>query len=353
MSLRNPAAAFLLWMDCVVMTIGRGVESLRRLPRLRLIEGEADVFRLEIPSGANCSYADVDSVRIDNGRLIGRDCEQIAAALRGSRTELILRLDRFLVRPLDLPKQAGEFLDGIIRSQIDRLTPWSADEAAFGWSRPVEIENDRIAFYVVATSRSLILSYVDVLKEFRAASIVVSAVPSAAQPGAGPIEIFEQRGVTAIDSGKLRRSLIALLVVAGLSCACAILADRIAGANLVAQKSDVLRRMTVMRRDGSGEAPARQFELERQKTERPASVVVLEALSKILPDHTYLTELRIEGDRIQAIGITQDAPSLIQLLEQSRHFARATFYAPTTRSPGDRGDHFHIEARIKPGSAVQ
>jgi general secretion pathway protein L len=88
--------------------------------------------------------------------------------------------------------------------------------------------------------------------------------------------------------------------------------------------------------------------LEKRKHATPSSVIVLEALSAVLPDNTYATELRIEGDKLQVVGITQDAPSLIQIMEQSPHFTRATFFAPTTRAANDPGERFHIEAHIRP-----
>jgi general secretion pathway protein L len=88
--------------------------------------------------------------------------------------------------------------------------------------------------------------------------------------------------------------------------------------------------------------------LAKRKQTSPSSVMVLEAISRVLPDSTYVTELRVEGDKMQVVGLTQDAPSLIKLLEQSPQFTRATFFAPTTRAQNDPGERFHIEAHITP-----
>jgi len=106
-------------------------------------------------------------------------------------------------------------------------------------------------------------------------------------------------------------------------------------------------------RESGTQALSPQRVLERRKFQTPSSVIVLEVLSQILPDHTYVTELRIEGDKLRVIGVTRDAPGLIRLIEQSPHFTRATFFAPTTRGPSDPGERFHIEAQIEPVFALR
>ncbi|HEY6025242.1 MAG TPA: PilN domain-containing protein [Pseudolabrys sp.] len=355
MNFNDLAGAFWNWMDCVATTVGGGIDSIRRSRQVRLTEEEAGTFRVDLLAADKDAGAAVDRIRIVDGAIAGQLPAQIAAALAGSRAELVLQPSRFLFRPLDLPKRAGEFIDGIVRSQIDRLTPWSVADAAFGWTPPRDAAKDRIALTVVATARTRVAPYVQALLNVGAASISVSAVPKA---GGSPVEVLHQRGAGAVDADSVRRVLTTVLAAAALSMGLAVVTDQIVGAGLDAETSDLLRRAAerraVISRDGGVAGMTQpQIALERRKRETPSSVIVLEALSQTLPDHTYATELRVEGNKLQVVGVTHDAPSLIRLIEQSPHFTRATFFAPTTRSPNDPGERFHIEARIKPGFSVQ
>jgi general secretion pathway protein L len=78
------------------------------------------------------------------------------------------------------------------------------------------------------------------------------------------------------------------------------------------------------------------------------AVIMLEALSRALPDGAYLTELQLEKATLRITGLTRDAPSLIAPLERSGHLADVHFLAPTTRSSDGTLFRFNIEARVEP-----
>jgi general secretion pathway protein L len=263
----------------------------------------------------------------------------------------MLQPGRFVFRPLELPQRASEFLGGIVRAQIDRLTPWSADEAAFGWTAPTTLTGERMLVTVAATSRALIAPLMIGLSEHGPRT--VRAMTQAPDHGdTTPIEVWTHSARGAMDLRRVRFALATLLLLIVFAAAGSFGALLFVGDDLDAQRFDIARRIANKRSsalvgreglDATGVAA-----LERRKREVPSSVIVVEALSQILPDHTYVTELRIIGDRLQIVGISRDAPALIRLIEQSSHFTRATFFAPTTRSPGEPGEHFTIEARIEP-----
>jgi general secretion pathway protein L len=358
---------FSRWVESVARSIDGLVDRYRSRRLIRLIENDDGTFTFQIADTAGKSVtwltkrrpwrprkrantpgmlAPVGS-RIVDGALTESLPVDWMTALRGSRVEVVLHPRRFLFRPLELPRQAVDFLEGIVRAQIDRLTPWHANDAVFGWTSPLEAD-DRIKLSVVATARSMVSPYVSSLTGLGTNSVSVSTTMP---PDAGLVTVLTTRAQNEAGAGRLRRLLAVVILASGIAALASFTLGAVVVESLDAELADVshkiaARRVAMRLGDGPG-ANSAQRALTQRKQTTPSSVLVLEALSKILPDHTYVTELHIEGDRLQLVGITRDAPSLIELIERSAQFTRATFFAPTTQAPGDPGERFHIEARIK------
>jgi general secretion pathway protein L len=347
--LRQIIESFSRWIDSVAETVNSIFDRLRSQRHLQFIEEEQDTFKLhELGNVKNSDLPDY-RVRIVSGSIVETLPKNWTMALRGSRIELVLRPSRFLFRPLELPKRATEYLEGIVRSQIDRLTPWTANEAVYSWTPPIDMPNDRIQLMIAATARAFVAPYLHAIASLNAGSIGITTVQLNSDSTPSPIKFLEQRMRSAINVRRIRLMLVAIFLFSGLSAVASIGVSVIASDSLASERQELLRKISARKAamrnffEGSG-----LQSLERRKQTTPSSVIALDALSALLPDDTYVTELRIDGDKLQIVGITSDAPSLIRLIEQSPHFARATFFAPTTRSAGATKEQFHIEARINP-----
>jgi general secretion pathway protein L len=338
---------FVRWTDAVALAV---VALLARMisPRIvRLVEADdaAGGFTLQSATGP----ASAARLTFSHGRFSGD-----ASAINGSRVELVLGCGKFLLRPLELPARATEFIDGIVRAQIDRLTPWSAGEAVFGCTLPVNAGSGKIMTTIAAAPRATAEPYVAALTSLKASSVAIFA--AAPDTGAAPIKVFERQAHTLLERSRLSGGLRLVLAGAALLAMLSLLGETVAGQYFDNRRAELNGELTARRlalrldRDGSDRSPIAA--LAHRKNETQASVIVLEELSRILPDNTYVTELRIDGNTVQIVGITDDAPSLIRLMEQSAHFSRATFFAPTTHAPSERGDRFHVEARLQPINTV-
>ena len=350
-SYREVVEASSRWIDRVAATIVEGRKSLRSRHVFQLVEQPDGAFVLQGTPQGEAVDSGREPVHIVDGHIDASVSAKLAEILRGAQVELVLQPNRFMFRLLELPRRAADFLEGIIRAQIDRLTPWSAAEAAFGWYPSPESANDRMAVTIAATSRTLIAPFISAIAGLGAGTIVVSAALQQPQPDIAAIKICEQKAGQAADQRRFRRILIRLLAVAGVVSAVSVAASAVIGGMIETQRDDLTARIAERRaalqpgHDATSEAA---LDLQRHKHETPSSVIVIEALSRVLPDDTYLTELKILGDKMQIVGVTRDAPALIRLIEQTSHFSRAIFFAPTTRSPSESGERFSIEAHIEP-----
>lgn len=103
---------------------------------------------------------------------------------------------------------------------------------------------------------------------------------------------------------------------------------------LIAQRNESLAQLTTVREEKDGAVPI---------------VVVMEELSKIVPDDTWITDLEINAGVVSISGFSADASKLIPLLEASSYFKEPTFRSPVLRVNVQVGDRFSILMRTNRG----
>lgn len=347
------------WISAVAAALQSVVDRVLPSSKVVLIERDDGLFTLRGASTRKDDDLPEAAFRVVGGLPSPSLPADWTVALRGSRIELRLNPHQMLFRSLEFPRQATEFLDGMIRAQIDRLTPWSAQEAAFGWSEPEVIAGERVQLTLAATSKRAIEPLVTLGHQLGAQRISGTVEHPVESGQVKLIEVFDApfQGTVGLDIS-IPRALRLGLLGAGVAAAASLMLTTYLANGLDLERQQLQNQIrdwrTALRLVQNGAAGSARALLVKRKQTTPATVMVLESISKVLPDGTYVTELRVEGDKVQIVGVTQDAPPLIRLIEQSPQFTRATFFAPTTRTQDEPGERFHIEAHIKPyfGSAT-
>jgi general secretion pathway protein L len=278
-------------------------------------------------------------------------------AARGARDSLVvveIPPAEVVVRRISVPAQAREFLSGIVRNQIDRLSPWQPDQAAYGFdasASPEDPANLDVRVLIVARAA------IDQLRERLAAvGVIVDRVVAGLDQG-GTVTLWSRLAtLTGSELAQMHRRIGASIAAAVIFFVLISVWALISGASLRAQSDDaesttktLLRQVEGGRSAGSLQPPERAwFEKETATT----ATIALEAISRALPDAAYLTEMHIERSTLRMIGLAADPPSLIAPLEKSGHLAEVHFFAPTTRESDGGLYRFHIEAQIKPHATI-
>lgn len=278
------------------------------------------------------------------------------AAQRGS---VILELcsEDVVVRRLTVPAQAREFVSGIVRNQLDRLSPWPSDQVVHAFAAEISAEDaTTLDVRVLIASRSVVDG---VRAQIAAMGISVDRVVASlgGADAANTIPLWSRL----IDISPEREAQIRRYTGLGIAAAVAasfvfslwamISAQSISGtSDEVAARTNVLRRQlqAPLTRVSAASLPPGQREWY-DKEMSPSAVVVIEALSRALPDGAYLTELNLQNTTFRIVGLTSDAPSLIAPLEHSRILTDVHFSAPTTREPDGKRFRFHIEGSVQAG----
>jgi general secretion pathway protein L len=261
---------------------------------------------------------------------------------------LILRLPGHSLwrRRLTLPRQALPFLRQILQNEMDRRTPWRADQVYFHASGERD-PTDRASLAVTLTvlpKQALEPALAGLaLRGWHADRVELSDNDDPAL--AGPIIALgdgQPLGVRpvgrrwpALVAGGL--TLAALLSLLGQNAALALLESRVSAATAEARSTRALAtELDRLRRHAHFPSQIR--------AETEPMIALLDRISRALPDDSWAQEIDIGGEKIEVMGISQDAARLLALVERE-NFTAAEFRAPITPAEGG-GQKFYLKADL-------
>ena len=341
-------------------------EILRMLPeRFALLGGSG---------GAPLAFVDGDEfVALDplagNERRVsiaGLDAARRRAAVRSAlerlgetrgRARASLRHDEALVRRVTLPAATEENLAQVLAFEMDRLSPFKADEMYFDQR---VVSRDAAAAQIVVelamARRELVDARVAALRELGVSVQGVALREDARQAGAFDLLPSEQRGERETPRERLVRNVllggVALLFVAALAFPVWSKREAVKAMLPVVEKARVDAQATdAVVRELERQAADSNYLLARRHSWFPIAAYV-EDLSRILPDNTWLQQLDIKtsgkAKEVTITGETASSSRLIELIEQSKMLQNASPRGPTTRGSSPGSERFMIGAELRP-----
>lgn len=273
---------------------------------------------------------------------------------------LLLPASAVLVKRVALPLAAEENLREVLGFEMDRHTPFVAEQVYYDYrvlARSAASGTLEVELGVIARERAdPVLEALEGLglapQVLGIAETVTGGAPACGRLNLLPPERRPRRSTVA------RRLNLALGVAALLLLVAALtqpLLDKRA-------RLHALEAAVALARTEAGEVSALRERLQQldasgralveRKRSAPLVVDLLDEVTRVLPDDTWLTRFELAGDQVQLQGESAAAAALIPLLQASPMLAEPRFRAPVTQSPREQAERFDLSctiARPRPG----
>jgi len=267
--------------------------------------------------------------------------------------------DKVFVRHISVPAQARKFLAGVISNQIERLSPWPAKDVVYGFAADAGTQDAAaVDVRIVMAARSDVEAARHDLSAFGLSidRVVARDVDSSRDNSVGAITLWSRLADrSGVNVGSVAQK-IGIGIAATVTICVVLSAWALVSASSIRDDSDGMaaRSRVLQRQVQTGRSPSALASMppaERAwaaKEMSTPSVILIEALSRALPDAAYLTDIRLDKEQLRIVGLADDAPGLLAPLEKSKHMTDVRFFAPMARGPDGKRFRFSIEARVQP-----
>ena len=267
--------------------------------------------------------------------------------------EIILLVPKKMVleKSLMLPGAAEENLRQVLGFEMDRKTPFTPDKVYYDYSivdRDKEGQQIQVELYLTLREQ------IDpLLKEIRSWDIALQAIGITDGESHNYTLNLLDPEERPVQKDKANRTVLALAVLAFVLFIAVLWVPVIKNdqrlSNLEAElveSRNVAMRVQTLREERDTIIEKTRF-LAAQRADQITTVELLNELTRIIPDNTWLTRLVINAGEIHIQGESEAASSLIQALESSDLFVDAKFTSPIRKNNATNKDRFHVSARLK------
>jgi general secretion pathway protein L len=267
------------------------------------------------------------------------------------QTILLMPGDKVLTRPLTLPLAAEENLREVLAFEMDQHTPFMSDDVYYDYLvTGRDTARQELSVDLVYSPKKEVDAVLDSLDRY---GLAPDGITARSRDGNNlrsinlvPEERRRDRKLTMHRLNLALTALFAVLLVTAISLPIVqknrVLAELEADIQTAAAEA---REGNQIRRDLEKMADASRFLIDKKQSALLA-VQVIDEISRVLPDHTWIGRLRVSESEIQLQGQSTSSASLIELVETPSMFENARFGSPVVQVPGTENDSFFLTADI-------
>jgi general secretion pathway protein L len=288
------------------------------------------------------------------------DIEQIKTLLKsevakksGLGLDIHISNSEALSRQISLPASTEENLYEVIQYEMDRYTPFSKEDVYFDYRIEDRIkEKEIIKVLLIVIRKEILKPVVDAIENSGIHLQTIDIVDQENHDHSiNNVKLLRSHA----DIGNTKKSSIKWLIgaVTGLLLLTGAtplvinylhiqqLSTELAGLEKTVQKVKQLQSEYTKMQEQVGY-------LISIKQNNPSIIELLNLLTRVIPDHTYVQRLSLEGGLLSIQGLSASASELIPILDQTGLLQDIRFAAPVTQSSDDGLERYSITAQVKP-----
>lgn len=278
----------------------------------------------------------------------------IATQRRGNEpVSYILSPEDAIRNTIKLPAVAAENLRDVLGYDMDGRTPFRADEVYYDFKIiGTDAEHSQIEVDLAVAPRSVVDRAVEKVKTWGVSPVSVTLADSWDHPERDFVFLEDTA-----SRGQLRLGGFAVMILflTAITLAAALVHIRLnhlkTEAGLLANRVALLKKEAdtaiQLRKEIDALDQQRSFSHDKKKSQFPV-VVVLNDLTKLIPDDSWIIQFQIKDNTAQIQGYSPDASKLVELIERSPRFRNAEFRSRVTRDARSGAQRFHIAFQIVP-----